>query len=201
MALNRRSKVHLPLHLRLPSPFCNTVCLPESLGHACAILGFAQADRYYAQDSNSSSSSSPTASSDPSTPATPITGAGQTGASQTGAGQTGPNSCTGVIPTWVFDTSTRQWQTADGSSFTCDMATDALVVARILLRQSRWLVRDSSADSRCLVTPLYGDNSKCSAHSVWRLNGWLTRVSGGAGAGVAGPDQRNRGIKYWSEFY
>jgi hypothetical protein len=76
-----------------------------------------------AHGSKSSSSPSPSASPDPSPSATPTTGAGQTGAGQTGAGQTGPNSCTGVVPTWVFDTSSGQWQNADASSFTCDMTT------------------------------------------------------------------------------
>lgn len=41
----------------------------------------------------------------------------------TGAtGVTGPEEPTGVIPAWVFDTTTRKWVTADKASFTYDKA-------------------------------------------------------------------------------
>ncbi len=67
-------------------------------------------------------SPSPSASVQPSSLPSPSVSPAVVSPSPTASSVVGPGGCGGVIPSWVFDTSSKTWVAADAGSFSCDAA-------------------------------------------------------------------------------
>lgn len=75
------------------------------------------------QSPSPSSSPAPSASASPSPAPSASASPAPTPTPKPSITDIGPNGCGGVIPSWVYDTTTGKWVAADKGSFTCDKST------------------------------------------------------------------------------
>src|SRR5262245_57961654 len=69
-----------------------------------------------------SDSPSPTPSASPKPTASPSASPKPSASPRPKYSEPGPNGCGGVIPNWIYDTTSNTWVAADKGSFTCDKA-------------------------------------------------------------------------------